>query len=72
MEEKFGIVCSVTNRPVYQRWSYIAEKCGVPKLPVSEVIGERLFCPPLHPELNEEQENYISSSIIETINSLKV
>jgi perosamine synthetase len=67
MEEKFGIVCSVTNKPTYLRWPYIAAHCGVPKLPVSEDIGQRLFCPPLHPLLTEEQELYVSASVLEAI-----
>ncbi len=71
MENKFGIVCSVTNRPTYQRWPYIAAKCGTPKLEVSEDIGQRLFCPPLHPQLNEEQELYICASLLETISIVK-
>jgi len=71
MEEKFGIVCSVTNRPTYLRWPYVAEKCGNPKLKVSEDIGQRLFCPPLHPLLNEEQELYICASLLETIDIIK-
>lgn len=71
MEEQFGIVCSVTNRPTYLRWPYIAEKCGTPKLKVSEDIGQRLFCPPLHPLLNEEQELYICAALLETIDMIK-
>lgn len=71
MEERFGIVCSVTNKPVYLRWPYIAEKCGQPKLEISEDIAQRLFCPPIHPQLTDEQERYIIASILETINIIK-
>jgi dTDP-4-amino-4,6-dideoxygalactose transaminase len=71
MEKKFGIVCSVTNRPTYLRWPYVAKMCGDPKLKVSEDIGQRLFCPPLHPLLNEEQEFYICASLLETIDMIK-
>jgi dTDP-4-amino-4,6-dideoxygalactose transaminase len=49
------------------RWPYVAEKCGVPTLKVSEDIGQRLFSPPLHPLLSEDQELYISASLLETI-----
>jgi len=71
MQEKFGIVCSITNKPTYLRWSYIAAKCGIPHLPVSEDIGQRLFCPPLHPLLTEEQELYISASLLEAIETVR-
>jgi dTDP-4-amino-4,6-dideoxygalactose transaminase len=72
MEKQFGIVCSVTNRPTYLRWPYIAQKCGNPGLKVSEDIGRRLFCPPLHPLLNEEQELYICASLLETIEMVRM
>ena len=71
MEKKFGIVCSVTNRPTYLRWPYIRKMCGDPKLKVSEDIGQRLFCPPLHPLLNKEQEFFICASLLETIDMIK-
>jgi dTDP-4-amino-4,6-dideoxygalactose transaminase len=38
---------------------------------VSEDIGQRLFCPPLHPLLNEEQEFYICASLLEAIDVVK-
>lgn len=71
MRERFGIACSVTNPPTYLRWPYIAEKCGRPSLKVSEDVGERLFCLPLHPLLREDQELYICASLLETINLIK-
>ena len=71
MSEKFGIVCSVSNPPTYLRWPYIARTCGVPKLEVSDDVGKRLFCPPLHPLLTEEQELYICASLLEAIEIVK-
>ncbi|MBI3930984.1 MAG: DegT/DnrJ/EryC1/StrS family aminotransferase [Chloroflexi bacterium] len=71
MSEKFGIVCSISNPPTYLRWPYIAEKCGVPRLAVSDDVGRRLLCPPLHPLLTEEQELYICASLLEAIDMIK-
>jgi perosamine synthetase len=71
MEKNYGIVCSVTNKPTYLRWPYIAKMCGNPGLKVSEDIGQRLFCPPLHPLLNEEQEMYICASLLDTIDIVR-
>lgn len=71
MKERYGIVCSVTNPPTYQRWPYIARMCGTPELRVSDDIGRRLLCAPLHPLLNEEQELYICASLLEAINVVK-
>lgn len=71
MKEKFGIVCAVTNPPTYLRWPYIAKKCGIPNLKVSDDIGKRLFCPPLHPLFSEDQENYICAALLETVELVK-
>jgi len=71
LSDKYGIVCSVTNPPTYQRWPYIADRCGNPGLKVSEEIGTRLLCPPLHPLLSEEQELYICASLLEAIDIVK-
>ena len=71
MKERYGIVCSVTNPPTYQRWPYIARMCGTPELRVSDDIGRRLLCAPLHPLLNEEQELYICASLLEAINTVR-
>ncbi len=71
MNERFGITCSVTNPPTYKRWSYIAKNCGTPNLKISDEVGDRLICPPLHPLLNEEQELYICAALLETIDLVK-
>jgi dTDP-4-amino-4,6-dideoxygalactose transaminase len=71
MERKFGIVCSITNKPTYLRWKYIADNCGTPYLPVSEDVGRRLFCPPLHPLFNEEQELFVSAAILEAVDIVR-
>ena len=71
MKDKFGIACSVSNPPTYIRWPYIAKMCGTPNLPVSEEVGQRLICPPLHPLLSEEQELYICAALLEAIEEVK-
>jgi len=71
MRDRFGITCSITNPPTYQRWPYIARVCGVPRLPVSEEFGQRSFCPPLHPLLTDEQEQYICAALLETVDLVK-
>jgi len=71
LKENYGIVCSISNPPTYRRWPYIAQRCGVPRLPVSEDIAARLLCLPLHPQLTEEQELYICASLLEAIETVK-
>jgi dTDP-4-amino-4,6-dideoxygalactose transaminase len=71
LENNFGITCSITNKPTYRRWPYIAGQCGVPDLPTSDDVGRRLFCPILHPLLSGDQEEFICASLIETIYQIK-
>lgn len=71
MNDNFGIVCSISNPPTYSRWSYILRNCQTQPLAVSDDIGKRLFCPPLHPSFNEEQELYICARLLEAIEITK-
>ncbi len=71
MKEKFGIVCSISNPPTYSRWSYIAKNCGIPNLKISDEVGKRLICPPLHALFNEEQELYICAALLEAVEIVK-
>ena len=71
MRDRFGVACSVSNLPTYSRWRYIAKHCDIPTLITSEDVGSRLFCPPIHPLLNEPQELYICASLLETIDIIK-
>lgn len=70
LKNQYGIVCSISNPPTYKRWSYIKEKCGVPELPVSDDVGRRLFCPPIHPLMSEKLNEYICASITDAFNKV--
>jgi len=69
IKDKYNIVCSVSNPPTYKRWPYIREMCGEPKLPNSDLIGERLLCLPLHPLMTEDQNKFICAALIEAIDN---
>ncbi len=67
MKDKYGIVCSVSNPPTYKRWRYIRRKCGDPGLPISDMIGGRLLCLPLHPSMTDPQNEFICAAFLDTI-----
>lgn len=71
MRDEAGIACSISNRPTYQRWPFIAQNCRVTELEVSEDVGRRLLCPPLHPLLNDDQELYICANLLEARDRIK-
>jgi|TARA_B110000483_G_scaffold236930_1_gene310876 perosamine synthetase len=70
LEKKYRIVCSVPKF-INKRWKYIQNKFGVPNLKHTKFVTDRLLCPIMHSQINEEQENYISSALIDSVNKIK-
>jgi len=70
LEKKYGIICSVPKF-INTRWKYIKKNFGVPKLKYTKFVTDRLLCPIMHSQINEEQENYISSALIDSANKIK-
>ncbi|MGQ9515351.1 MAG: DegT/DnrJ/EryC1/StrS family aminotransferase [Thermoproteota archaeon] len=68
-EYKVGTV--VANPPTYTYNKFIREHTQGQRLPISEGIGARLFCPSLHPLMTEEQNEYVAAAIIETVERLR-
>ncbi|QWR77118.1 DegT/DnrJ/EryC1/StrS family aminotransferase [Candidatus Magnetomonas plexicatena] len=71
LAQKYGIMCSVTNPPTYQRWSYIRQMCGDPKLPVSDDVGARLICLPIHPLMSTEMNEYVCAALLNEYHALR-
>ncbi len=71
MNDEFGAGCVVANPPVYTHREMLRKHTEGQSLPVSESIGKRLFCVSLHPGMTEEDNEYISASLIECIERLR-
>jgi dTDP-4-amino-4,6-dideoxygalactose transaminase len=69
--EKYGVHCLVLNRPVYLTSRFVAEHTKGQHLPLSEELGNRLFCPPIHPCMSQEDNQYIAAAILEAAASLE-
>jgi dTDP-4-amino-4,6-dideoxygalactose transaminase len=61
--EKHGVHCQVLNPPVHRVVPYIAEHTKAQHLPLSDELGKRLFCLPIHPCMSEEDNHYISAAL---------
>jgi len=70
LRERHNIVCSVSNPPTYERWSFIREACGNGALLASEDVGRRLICLPIHPCMSEKEDDFICAAFLETAGSL--
>lgn len=71
MAEEYRIGCKIANPPTYKSNRLIREHTKGQKVPLSEEIGARLFCPSLHPLMTEEENEYIAATLSETIERLR-
>lgn len=66
LEKKHKIVCSIPKH-INRRWSFVKRYYGIPNLPNTDYIYERVFCPIVHPKINNNQNKYISAAITKSL-----
>ena len=71
MAETYGIKCIVANPPCYQARGYLRDHTPGQDLPLSNEIGARLVCIPLHPSMTERDNEYIAAATIESMETLR-
>jgi perosamine synthetase len=68
--EEYGVKCDVFNRPVHETVPFIARHTQGQRLPVSEKLGKRLFCPPIHPMMSDQDNEYIAAALWDAVEHL--
>ena len=68
---EYDVQCIVANRPVYQDRKILRDHTPGQSLPVSEEIGARLFCVPIHPVMSPEDNEFICAAVIECFERLR-
>lgn len=71
MLEKYKFHCVVANPPCYKQRTVLRDATIGQELPLSDSLGERLFCLPLHPAMTDDDNEFISAAVIETIEELR-
>jgi dTDP-4-amino-4,6-dideoxygalactose transaminase len=71
LREEYGVDCVVANPPVHRGFPFIAYHTRGQELPISDEVGARLFCPPIHPKMPEEDNAYIAAAIWEMVERLR-
>ncbi len=71
MEQDFGIRCLIANPPVYESRKLMREHTPGQSLPLSEQIGKRIVCVPIHPAMSDQDNEYISAAFIECVERLR-
>ncbi len=72
LQDDYGVNCVVANPPIYQTDPFIRSHTVGQALPVSEEIGARLFCPPLHPLMSDVDNRYICAAIVDAVERISV
>lgn len=62
-----GVECVIANPPTYQKNKYLNLLCHSPEMKKSERIGERIICLPIHPNMSNEENQYIVDILIESV-----
>jgi perosamine synthetase len=70
LREKYGVDCGVANPPMHRVVPFIQRNTLGQELPLSDALGERLFCPPLHPTMSHEDNAYIAAALWEAVEEL--
>lgn len=71
MSEEYHIECCIANPPLYHSVPLLREKTAGQHLPLSDELGQRLFCPTLHPTLTDEENTYLCAALIETVERIR-
>jgi len=71
MLEEYNIRCCVANPPVYESHVFLREQTAGQRLPFSEELGKRLFCPPVHPTMTAEENEYLCAALIEAVERVR-
>lgn len=71
LKEQYKVECVVANPPVHNTVPYIAEHAPGQNLPISDEVGARIFCPPIHPYMPDEDNEYIAAAIWEATLKLR-
>ena len=69
LENKYGIICAVPKF-IHKRWKYIRSHYNIPNLPITEKLSSKVFCPIIHPKLNNKQQNYINEALLNVMKSI--
>jgi dTDP-4-amino-4,6-dideoxygalactose transaminase len=71
LKDEYGVNCGVFNPPVHNTVPFISRHTEGQELPVSEEVGARLFCPPIHPSMSEEDNRYIAAAVWEAVERVR-
>jgi dTDP-4-amino-4,6-dideoxygalactose transaminase len=67
LKDEYGVDCGIFNPPVHRVVPFIQRHTQGQELPVSDELGERLSCPPIHPTMSQQDNAYIAAALWEAV-----
>jgi len=71
MQDDYGVGSAIANPPTYDASPYIRKQTLGQCLPASDLLGRRLFCPPMHPSMTDEQNAYVAAALQTTVEKVR-
>ncbi len=67
LKEDYSVGSGVLNPPTYERRPFVRQHTEGQRLPLSEELGARIFCPSLHPLMSAEDNEYVAAAITDAV-----
>jgi len=67
LRRRYRVASAICNPPTYEGHAWIRARTRGQRLPLSEELGARLFCPTIHPLMTDGQNEYIAAAVIEAM-----
>jgi perosamine synthetase len=71
LRERYEVETVVANPPQHTVVPFIAAHTEGQRLPISEDLGRRLFCLPIHPTMTEEDNAYLCAALWEAVEQVR-
>ena len=70
LDDEYDVECRIFNPPVHKTVPFVARHSEGQELPLSEELGGRIICPPIHPTMSQEDNEYIAAAVWEAVEKI--
>ncbi len=70
LDDEYDVECRIFNPPVHKTAPFVARHTEGQELPLSVELGGRIICPPIHPTMSEEDNEYIAAAVWEAVEKI--
>ena len=70
LDDEYDVECRIFNPPTHKTVPFVARHTEGQELPLSEELGGRIICPPIHPTMSGEDNEYIAAAVWESVEKI--